>query len=324
MMSSRTHARARERIDRLRGSSLGERALRSEILTELSRVIDFDAYVFLLTDPATTVGFAPLAEVPCLPQLPTLIRLNFLTTTNRWSSLVAGGQRVGLLHQSTDGDLAGCVMWRELLQSLGIRDIASVVFADSYGCWGLLDLWRRDGDPFIDADSALLRDVTIPICTALRQRQAAAFTLPKTEPSPADGPAVIIFDDQLRISSKTTAATQWLRSLLPTADDHAPIPAAALNVAAQLLAIEAGVDNHPAAARGFVPGRTWVTLKASRLESADGAGSIAVSIEETTAGPRLDLFARSHRLSGREQQLLSILARGADTCEIAEQMHIAD
>jgi hypothetical protein len=139
-------------------SAADERSLRAEILVELRRVIDFDSYVWLLTDPLTTVGCAPLADIPCLPQLPTLIRLKYLTTVNRWSSLAESRLTVGLLEQSTSGDLALSIMWRELLQDFEIRDIASVVFADIYGCWGFLDLWRQRGEPFSTADSVLLKE----------------------------------------------------------------------------------------------------------------------------------------------------------------------
>jgi len=284
----------------------------------------FDAYVWLLTDPATTVGSAPLADVPCLPQLPTLIRLKYLTTMNRWTTLANARAPVALLHRTTGGELARSRMYRELLHRFGIRDIASVVFADSYGCWGFLDLWRLDGDPFSANDADLLSAVADPVCRALRRQQAMAFGFSSTAPNPADGPAVLIVDDDLQVISRTTAATQWLRSLLPTAPNQSPIPAAALNVAAQLLAIEAGVDNHAADARAYLPGRTWVTLRASRLDSTGAVGQMAVSIEETPAGARLDLFGRSHGLSGRERQLLTMLASGADTAAIAGQMHIAD
>jgi hypothetical protein len=37
-------------------------------------VIDFDAYVWLQTDPVTAVGAAPPADVPCLPELSTLVK----------------------------------------------------------------------------------------------------------------------------------------------------------------------------------------------------------------------------------------------------------
>jgi hypothetical protein len=52
------------------------------VLAVLRLAIGFDAYVWLLTDPETLVGSAPLADVPCLPELPRLIRLKYLTTVN--------------------------------------------------------------------------------------------------------------------------------------------------------------------------------------------------------------------------------------------------
>ena len=57
------------------------------VLSVLREVIDFDAYVWLLTDPVTAVGVAPLAEVPCLPELPALIRAKYATPVNRWTAL---------------------------------------------------------------------------------------------------------------------------------------------------------------------------------------------------------------------------------------------
>jgi DNA-binding NarL/FixJ family response regulator len=144
--------------------------------------------------------------------------------------------------------------------------------------------------------------------------------------APSSGPAVLILDDHLTITGRTNAATDWLRSLLPTAPGAAPVPAAAYNVAAQLLADEAGIDSHPASARAFVRGSGWVTLRASRMDlsSVPGVGSIAVSIEQTAAGPRLDLFGRSHGLSVREQELLRLLSRGAETRDIAAAMTISE
>ena len=42
----------------------------------------------------------------------------------------------------------------------GIGDVASVVFADQYGCWGFLDLWR-DGtrEPFDNTDAEFIAGV---------------------------------------------------------------------------------------------------------------------------------------------------------------------
>ena len=56
------------------------------LLDEIRRAVGFDAYAWVLTDPQTCVGSAPLADVPCLPELPALIRLKYLTTVNRWTA----------------------------------------------------------------------------------------------------------------------------------------------------------------------------------------------------------------------------------------------
>lgn len=313
------------------GEFRDERALRSAFLTELGTAIRFDAYVWLLTDPVTTVGCAPLADVPCLPQLPTLIKLKYLTTVNRWTKILPPGSPVALLTRDTGGHPEHSVVWQQLLQGLGFGDVASVALADRYGCWGFLDLWRLGDEPFTDADANLLTGVSAPICAAVRDRQALAFsevgsTAAPDPPAAAAGPAVLIVDDDLRIVARTTAATDWLRSLLPTTPGRDPVPAAVYNVAAQLLAQEAGVDAHPAAATTTVGGRTWVTLRASRLEPADRdrPGTIAVSIEEATAAARLELFGRSHGLSVRERELLTLVVGGSDTANIARSMGIAE
>ena len=67
---------------RLCGSLVDARTLRLELLEELNQIVPFDAYAWLLTDPQTSVGSSPLADVPCLPELPRLIRLKYLTEVN--------------------------------------------------------------------------------------------------------------------------------------------------------------------------------------------------------------------------------------------------
>jgi hypothetical protein len=39
--------------------------LRLDLLDAIRRVVGFDAYAWLVTDPETSVGCAPLADVPC-------------------------------------------------------------------------------------------------------------------------------------------------------------------------------------------------------------------------------------------------------------------
>jgi hypothetical protein len=87
-VASTASARAVERVVRVCGGRHDvARSLRLAVLDELRRAVGFDAYAWLLTDPETEVGAAPLADVPCLPELPRLIRLKYLTDVNRWTAL---------------------------------------------------------------------------------------------------------------------------------------------------------------------------------------------------------------------------------------------
>ena len=74
MGSAAAYARARETIVRICRGEADTRTLRLEVLDAIRRAVGFDAYAWLLTDPETSVGSSPLADVPCLPQLPQLIR----------------------------------------------------------------------------------------------------------------------------------------------------------------------------------------------------------------------------------------------------------
>ncbi len=117
----------------------------------------------------------------------------------------------------------------------------------------------------------------------------------------------------------------YLRILVPPAEDRPPIPASAYNVAAQLLAVDAGVDGHPARARVHLSDGVWVTLRAARI-GGPGQGeqqNIAVTIEESSPAERLDLFARAFGLSARETELLELLASGSDTKALAAQLFVS-
>lgn len=57
-------------MTRICGRHDDARSLRLAVLQEIRAVVKFDAFSWLLTDPETEVGCAPLADVPCLPELP--------------------------------------------------------------------------------------------------------------------------------------------------------------------------------------------------------------------------------------------------------------
>ncbi len=307
-------------VDRVQGALRGVedgRELRRAVLEAVRRSVGFDAHAWLLTDPETEVGSSPLAEVPCVERLPELIGLKYRTTTHRWTGL-ASDRAVSLATAEDNGG-----PWRDFLREYGVHDVASVVFRDRWGCWGFLDLWRSTG-PFRTAELAALSSV-LPIVTgALRESQARLFDRPAAEQA-HHRPGVMLLGPDLSLRRQTAGAEDHLRALLPTEKDRRPVPAIAYNVAAQLLAVEAGVsDQRPETRVAIDPGQWW-TFRAARLETpVDQTSDIAVTIERTAARDRLELFCRAHQLTDREVEILRCLADGEDTRAVAGRLHLSE
>lgn len=300
-----------------------DRALRQAVLEILQPAIPFDAHVWMLTDPETTVGCSPHAEVPSFGGLTSTIRLKYLCARNRWTFL-PGGTAVSLASQPASD--AGERSWREfLVEQYGMTDVASVAFHDEQGCWGFLDLWRRDGSFSLTELDDLSRSL-VPLTAALHRAQVAAFAAPPVEVADTIDPVVLLLAPDLKVRQQTPAADSYLRALLPTEDDRRPVPSAAYNVAAQLLAVEAGIDDHPPLSRVWLrPGRL-VTLRAARLEGASGARDstdIAVTIDRCTSEDRLTLFCLVYEFSARETEVLHCLAEGDDTRAVAARLFMS-
>lgn len=293
------------------------RALRLGVIEQLRERLGFDAFVWVLTDPATEVGAAPIADVgDAIRELPRLIELKYATTVNRWTGMqgpVAG------LAAVTGGELERSLVWRDLLCRFGVTDVASVVFRDRFGCWGFLDLWRR-GAVFTERElDVLARDVDA-ITAALRRRVASTFAeVARIVPLERPAPIALVLSDDLEVRAQTAETERYLRALVPPDHDRSPIPAGAYNVAAQLRANERGVGDRVPVARVHLQGSDWLTLRAARM-----GDEIMVGIETTTPTDRCDLIARAAGLTAREAELLQRLAAGSDTRALARDMSVSE
>jgi DNA-binding CsgD family transcriptional regulator len=294
-----------------------DRMLRVALLDELRRMVPFESFAWLVTDPDTEVGTSPLADVPCLHDLPRLIRLKYATEVNRWTRQT---EPVARLDAVTEGHLERSLVWRELLGDLGVRDVASIVFRDRFGCWSFLDLWRTSG-VFSDREAGALERHVPAITTALRRCALRSFSRPTSGDAKfaKAGPVVLVLSDQLEVRAQTPETERYLRELVPPAEHGQPVPAGAYNVGAQLLASEAGIDDHPPVARVHLGRGDWLAHRAARIDD-----DIAVTIEPASQVERLDLFRRSAGLTRRETELLSLLAAGRDTRAIAGRMHVSE
>jgi DNA-binding CsgD family transcriptional regulator len=315
-------ARLTAAVEHIAVTGADDRVLRAEIVDVIKRFVSFDAYAFLLTDPATAVGCSPLAEVPDLATLPDLIRLKYLTSVNRWTELPASG--CASLQQATAGRPEQSLLWREHLAGLGIVDVVSVVFTDRFGWWGFLDLWRRNGQ-FTADEVAALAGARPAITSRLRSVQAAGFAAAGNIAGQR-GPGALVLSPGLVVRAQTPQTQDWLATLVPTSSGRGPVPASAYNVAAQLLATESGVDAHPPQARVHLGAGARLTLRADRVAGEESVENrdIVVTMEASSPSEQRDIFSRSHALTGREDQLLRHLAEGVDTRTVARLMSISE
>jgi len=190
---------------------------------------------------------------------------------------------------------------------------------------GFLDLWRIGEPPFPGPDIGFLDHIAGPVTAALRRSQARTFAPAAAGPLPA-GPVVLLLSPALDIRAQTPQTQRYLRILVPRdEEDQAPVPASAYNVAAQLLAAEAGVSDDPPLARVHLAGGRWLTLRAARMGAGPPAHErdIAVSIEPAVPGDRVSVFARAAGLTPRETELLRHLVTGASTRDITEDMFVS-
>jgi DNA-binding CsgD family transcriptional regulator len=301
----------RERVDRLCSSGLDAKVLRERALIELRRAVPFDGYVWALTDPVTRVGTAPLANIPGLSwsELPALIRARYLGRGTRWTDLLA--------------DESVVRGWRRT----ETVEVLTAVFADRYGCWAWLDLWRTTGAAFTPNERDLIASVVPALTAALRSAQATTFAapLPGSRMS-AGGPAVLVLGADLQVRVGTPAAREALHRLNPPDDASVveqAIPAAAYNLAAALIAAENDVPIGPPWSRVHLGAGRWVTLRAAR--TAPGPESdIAVTIEQSTPSERLEVFALAHGLTSREREVLAELATGSDSRHLAQRLVLSE
>lgn len=230
------------------------------------------------------------------------------------------------------------------MKRYGVLDVLSVVFADKHGYWGWLDLWRVGSHgAFSEAEAAYLADVAGELTPLLRRSIARQFGPPDdvehgrpdastTEvPSKTGRPrnvarrgefppqAVLTSDEDMAVVGETASTRDWLELLQPGPRPYQAVPAEVLNLAAQMLAREAGVDDHDAAARVHLGSGRWAILRASRMASGVSGATppLAVTIQDCPPEARLDMFARCFGLTPRQRELLELASAGASTAAMA-------
>ena len=189
--------------------------------------VPFDAYVWPLTDPETSVGDGAAGLGAAVAHARPARGSSGSSTSPRST---AGPACPGPARLDAP---AASLMWRELLRVHGVTDIASAVFRDRYGCWAFLDLWRVGG-PFTGRRTGR-SSTTSRRCSPTHLRRCAAACFEDRRrgrvPRPRPGrPAA----RRRPARPRPDPADARLSGPAAARPGTHPIPATAYNVAAQL------------------------------------------------------------------------------------------
>jgi DNA-binding CsgD family transcriptional regulator len=299
--------------------------LLEDLLDRLKTVVPFEAGLIATTDPATLLYTgAVFAEQSHVMHMPGFLANEYLDDdVLKYSDLARGRKRVGLLNQSTRGELTTSPRYRELLAPMGLGDELRVAFVAGGSCWGVGCLTREGGDiPFGNDEATAIGRLSPHIAEGLRT--ALLFDEACGDDVGIDGPGVLVMsEDDLSVLATTPAAGRWLEEIV---GDHEPrlngLPSSVLNVVAALRSVE----SQQVVPRVRVRSRSgrWLVLHASRLSLESASGSIAVVIEPAQRSELAPLVLQVHGLTGRESAVVRLVLVGASTKEIAGALSISE
>jgi DNA-binding CsgD family transcriptional regulator len=300
--------------------------LRVSVLHELGRVVAFDAAFMAASDPETLLFSAVFADEALVEAAPLFLDNEFgaRPDVNRFAVLAAAADPVASLDQATAGARRTSPSSAEIMAPLGMGDEARVALRVDGTTWGFLCLHRSGPVGFDSRELAVLRAVAPHVGEAIRRTVAAAGAAgSRGGETPAHG-LIIAVDD--RIVAVGGAAEYWLEQLkLGPAAIGAPLPLPFLAATRQLKILETSdPGGPPAMLRLGTSGGALVTVHATRLRDAAGAGPIALAIAPAGSAERASMLLVAHGLTPAQRRVAQLVLRGHTTRQIALDLRISE
>jgi DNA-binding CsgD family transcriptional regulator len=308
-------------------------AVFAEASTRLRRLVPFDAAVWLTTDPGTGLPTAPtLADNLQLDgeveQCSKLWWREFLVDDVILYRDIVRAEVPAASLRATVADPRQSARYREFLDPMGFTDELRAVLRVGDSPWGTINLFRRRGQAaFSQQETELVASLSAPLGEALRMRARPAGFL--GEAIPGGRPGLLLFDSDGGLVSANQEARAWLAELphdqdLPS-ELGVGVPMWMLGTVFGALAVAHGGGDGTARARVRTRRGTWLVCHASLLCDADDVlTGVAVVIEPASAAEVAPIIVQAYDLTGREQQITSLIARGAGTADIAEELFLSE
>jgi DNA-binding CsgD family transcriptional regulator len=294
----------------------------------LRRLVPFDAAAWLGTDPGTGLPTSPvriddldgISQAMCSTHWQHELLVDDVNLFRHLSRAEVPAASL----RATAADPGQSGRYRRFLQPLGFDDELRAVLRVGDAMWGSITLWRRPKrGAFTRRETAIVAGLSAPIAEALRHH-ARPSEQPGSPPE-HDRPGLLLFDADGEIVSVNEEARAWLDELPRepgAATDHGVVvPLWMLITMFRASAIRHGAGDGTARTRVRTRRGRWLVCHASCLRHADGTiGSTALVIEPAQPAAVAPIVVEAYDLSDREQQIIRLIARGAGTAEIADEL----
>jgi DNA-binding CsgD family transcriptional regulator len=292
----------------------------------LSTLVPCSGSAWVSTDPATGLpaGAIRLVESPPLTpgQCAEMWYREFLVEdVNRFDDLRHDPRPVATLRQAVD-DPDASPRYRQLLRPMGLSDELRAVLRAGDAAWATLTMWRRDGEPPFDADEIdLVADLTEPLGQAVRN---CARNGSEAWADAERRPGLLVFGRDGALLSVSEAAPRWLEE----ADVATRLPGrfgvdVPMWVLATVFAATAA-DDGVASTRIRARSGGWLHCHASCLRDRDGeVEHVGVVIGPAEPSKVTPLLVDAYDLTERERDVTALVARGAGTNEIADELFLS-